>query len=89
MKTLEGLIDKLNETCLNEDEFSMSLEQHDCFIRLGRTPIIVFSLSVKKYSFCPFINYARYEEQDLIVKYLANHTPDDWFAEGKVEVKDD
>lgn len=83
MKTVQDLVNKLNKISLPVDEFSMSLEQNDCYIRLGRTPIVVFILSDKKYSFCPFINYARYEEQDLIVKYLANHTPDDWFQDAK------
>ena len=90
MKTLQDLVDELNKNGLSDDEFSMSGdEQHDYFIDLGRTPIIVFSLRDRTYSFCPFITYVRDKDQDLIVKYLANHTPDDWFVEGKVEVKDE
>lgn len=35
---------------------------------------------------CPFITYVHDNDQDLIVKYLANRTYNDWFAEGKVDV---
>lgn len=87
MISLHDLVNALNKSNLSDDEFSISGDkQHDYFIDLGRTPIMVFSLRDRTYSFCPFITYVHDNDQDLIVKYLANRTYNDWFAEGKVDV---
>ena len=84
MRTLKDLVDRLNRGDQLNDNFRTSgNRESDYSIDLNRNEIILFSLKDRTYSFTSYISWVNDKDQDLIVKYLANHTPDDWFAEKK------
>lgn len=87
MKTLQDLVDKLNKrSTLEEHYFTAGSKTRDYHIGLGQYAIVSFNLRDRTYSFTQYITVADDKDQDLIVKYLANHTPDDWFAEKKYNI---
>lgn len=82
MKTLNDLVNELNKIDSYYDSFSTCGSNEDWYMICysGQT-IIEFSIKDGTYSFCSIISFVRYEYLDLIVKYLANHTPNDWFTD--------
>ena len=87
MKTVQDLVDRLNRSDQLNDNFSTSgSRDRDYSIDINGEEIILFSLKDRTYSFTSYIAWVNDEDQDLIVKYLANHTPDDWFAEKKYNI---
>ncbi|GAA6113960.1 hypothetical protein [Apilactobacillus apinorum] len=87
MKTLQDLVDRLNRSDQLNDNFSTSgSRDRDYSIDINGEEIILFSLKDRTYSFTSYIAWVNDKDQDLIVKYLANHTPDDWFAEKKYNI---
>ena len=87
MKTLQDLVDELNKRRPFEDDyFTAGSKTRDYHIGLGQYAIVSFNLRDRTYSFTQYITVADDKDQDLIVKYLANHTPDDWFAEKKYNI---
>lgn len=91
MKTLEDLVEQLNE------EFSVSCgkirkpfaykeSDHnslECSITFGGADMIYFNKSNKQYLLCNGINRIGSDCQDLIVRYLAKTYVKDWFPEEK------
>lgn len=87
MKTLQDLVDRLNRRDQLNDNFSTSGNRdRDYSIDINGEAIIVFCLEDRNYSFTSHIVWVNDKDQDLIVKYLANHTPEDWFAEKKYNI---
>lgn len=87
MRTLKDLVDRLNRGHQLNDNFRTSgNRESDYSIDLNRNEIILFSLKDRTYSFTSYISWVNDKDQDLIVNYLANHTPDDWFEEKKYNI---
>ena len=87
MRTLKDLVDRLNRSDQLNDNFRTSgNRESDYSIDLNRNEIILFSLKDRTYSFTSYISWVNDKDQDLIVNYLANHTPDDWFEEKKYNI---
>lgn len=87
MRTLQDLVDRLNRSDQLNDNFTTSgSRDRDYSIDINGEEIILFSLKDRTYSFTSYIAWVNDKDQDLIVKYLANHTPDDWFAEKKYNI---
>ena len=87
MFSLQDLVDRLNRNNLINDDFSTSgSRDRDYFINRNGVEIIAFCLEDRTYSFTSRIAWVKDKDQDLIVKYLANHTPEDWFAEKKYNI---
>ena len=92
IKTLQDLVDKLNENYPEQGKYIISHENNTGVFIIGcirndiRHDLVAMSSSDHEWSLWASIAYQVSEAQHAIIDYLANSNPEDWFAEKKYNI---
>lgn len=86
MKTVQDLVDTLNKNFDNEFDLFDKESGFEFCLRVDGAPIIDFNSRDKSFEFQSFIEYVHGKSLNIIVNFLANSNPDNWFAEKKYNI---
>lgn len=86
MKTVQDLVYTLNENFDNEFDLFDKENGFEFCLRVDGAPIIDFNSRDKSFEFQSYIEYVYGRSLNMIVNFLANSNPEDWFPKKRYNI---